>query len=294
MRIAPSSGRGASSQIQSCISAPRRRVSSSNFPLVTRRHNRDLLSAATNRDHSRSPKCGNRKTDNSTSLPAKSCSKLEFSVRCLFAAVCFQNYFPVGNLECPEVGLTDPIRKITFERPGTVLPAKEFFSDRSAVYDDAGDSHVVWLCARRRLNGALRVDVTPSQPSRLSERHAQLQMRGVIFNRHISVAAQRRLGRNQRIQLAGGQFDSRSFVRVSSFFESIPSRSHRFFFFNRRLIRGQTLMMRGKIFGPQIFRREISAADKGQTEQNAKDDENQTPFDKATEPALRRRRFAPR
>src|SRR5437868_13450470 len=51
------------------------------------------------------------------------------------------------------------------------------------------------------------------------------------------------------------------------------------------------LVMRGKIFSPQIFRSEISAADKGQTEQNEKNNENETIFGKATESALLWRRF---
>src|SRR5207237_5292921 len=100
--------------IQSVFSTKSLLASSSNFPRVTRRHNRYRHSTATKPDHSRSPKCGNRKTDNLTSSPAKSCSsgsggRIGRAFCCLLAAVCFQNYFPVGNFECLEVGLTDPI-----------------------------------------------------------------------------------------------------------------------------------------------------------------------------------------
>src|SRR5205085_8089775 len=57
-----------------CILVPRQRASSSSFPPDIPRPNRDRQSAGTNRGHSRSPKSGSRKTDNSTSSPAKSCS----------------------------------------------------------------------------------------------------------------------------------------------------------------------------------------------------------------------------
>src|SRR5947208_10588481 len=52
--------------------------------------------------------------------------------------------------------------------------------------------------------------------------------------------------------------------------------------------------MRRKVFGPQISGREISAANKRQTEEDEKDNQNETAFGKTTEAALCRRRFDPR
>src|SRR6266404_19247 len=100
-------------------------------------------------------------------------------------------------------------------------------------------------------------------------------MADVIVDGNMRLAAQLRLGVDERIEIIRGQLDPRRITGARGFFESVPTGSNRFLFLFGRHARRQLHMRPREILCAKITNGQIRAANERDRENNKKKNEEE-------------------